>query len=113
MLGLLGSQQLEPTETLLSFTDDLHDQEEYQFNGSVMRRSLKSLVNDDFKLCAWEKLTTSTKKIIDDRYILDSDDLSADGCYIILCSQIMQKMLRTVGQKFKPKESNCQQHYLH
>lgn len=74
-----------------------------EVNGAVMRRALKSQVNDVFRLGDWNSLTTSVKASIDKRFVPGDDKLTADDFYMQMCSQVFQKMLRTASQKFKPK----------
>ena len=76
------------------------------FNGSIFKRALKALANHDFAHADWTNLTTVTKDVIDNRYVKDAEDTDdADSFYSMICSQILQKSLRTATQKFKPKES--------
>ena len=89
--------------TLLGFVDQVSS-EGYKFNGSVVRRALKALVNEDFKLEKWDELATSTYETVKERFVAGEDEVTADGFYRVLCSQILQKLLRTATQKFKPKE---------
>ena len=70
-----------------------------------MRRALKSLVNENFRLSAWGALTKTTKAIIDRRFIVDDkgDKMTSSDFYMLLCSQVFQKMIRTASAKFKTK----------
>lgn len=95
---------MDPETSLLAILDKAITGYGLKVNGSVTKRALKSLINDDFRLSNWQNLVTTSKKLIDDRYIDDGDDVTADAYYMLLCSQILQKMLRTATQKFKPKE---------
>ncbi len=75
-----------------------------EVNGSVMRRALKTAVNEVFRLSDWNKLVTVTKDIIDKKYVQEDDGTSSEDFYLLLCSQMFQKMLRTATQKFKSKD---------
>ena len=86
--------------------DDLKVKEGYSFNGSTLRRALKSLVNENFSQCKWTELVTETKNVIDKRFIVDTDKVSANDFFGMTCCQILQKLLRTATQKFKPKDRN-------
>lgn len=101
--GLLGTAQIDASTTLLELVDQaIHDG--CAFNGSIIKRALKSLANIDFAQANWVGLTTTTKATIDTRFVKDPDDIEdANAFYGMLCSQIMQKSLRTATQKFKPK----------
>ena len=102
---MLGTAQVDTETNLLALVDSSVVDHETKVNGSIMRRALKSLANDDFRLAAWAKFTTETKQVVDKRFIEDADDnITADGYYTLLCSQFLQKLLRTATQKFKPKE---------
>ena len=102
--GLLGTAQVDTETSLLAILDKAIAGYGLKVNGSVTKRALKSLINEDFRLSNWQSLVTTSKQLIDDRYIDDGDDVTADAYYMLLCSQILQKMLRTATQKFKPKE---------
>ena len=106
LLGLSGATTIDPKTNLLELMDDLKVKEGYSFNGSTLRRALKSLVNENFSQCQWDVLTTTTKLKIDERFIVDSDKVTANDFYGMTCCQILQKLLRTATQKFKPKDSS-------
>lgn len=102
--GLLGTAQVDAETSLLAYIDDAMRNYELKINSSIMRRALKSLINDDFKLGAWSNLVSVSKKTIDERFLPADDGVTADDFYMLMCSQILQKMLRTATQKFKPKD---------
>ena len=102
--GLLGTAQIDAETSLLAYIDDAMRSYELKVNSSIMRRALKSLINDDFKLGAWSNLVSVSKKTIDERFLPADDGVTADDFYMLMCSQILQKMLRTATQKFKPKD---------
>ncbi len=101
--GLAGTAQLDASESLLDFLDKA-ESDGYEFNGSVVRRALKALINEDFAHSSWQNLVGKTKSTIDSRFIADSDGIDASSYYGILCGQIMQKLLRTATQRFKSKD---------
>ena len=69
-----------------------------------MRRALKTAVNEVFRLSDWNKLVTITKDTIEKKFVLDEDGITSEDFYLLMCSQMFQKMLRTATQKFKSKE---------
>lgn len=70
-----------------------------------MKRALKALVNTDFAQANWSNLVGPTRDVIDKRYIKDpGDDSDSVAFYSMMCSQVMQKLLRTATQKFKTKD---------
>ena len=95
---------MDPSQCLLDCIDQA-TLDEYSFNGSVLRRALKAMVNENFAHSNWEAMVTTTKAKIMERFIVDSDGISAEQYYQILCNQVLQKALRTATQKFRPKES--------
>ena len=80
-----------------------------------MRKALKSLVNQDVQVSAWENLTNVTKKTLDARFIPDSnskDVVDADDFYIILLTQTFQKLTKLASNKLKHKDL-CQVNIEH
>ena len=95
---------MDNSKTLLEVIDSSAIEHGFTFNGSVFRRALKSLINQDFAHSDWQSLVTKTVLVIHERFVSEGDGMTADGYYITLCAQILQKLLRTASQKFKPKE---------
>lgn len=101
--GLNGSSTLGPETSMLAYLDEAVASYGLQVNGSVMRRALKSMVNDSFRLENWGALVTDIKETITKRFVTDDDKVTPDEFYMIMVSQVFQKMLRTASSKFKPK----------
>lgn len=94
---------MESTTTLLSMLDDAKEQHGLSFNGAVMRKALKSLVNQDVQVQAFERLVTVTRDIILKRFVPE-EEVFADDFYIIMCSQTFQKLFKLGASKFKTKD---------
>ena len=112
--GLMGNAQVGTETSLLQVLDDAQTNGA-RFNGSVMRRGLKSMINTDFRLEAWETMVTRSFDTVMQRLVTDdaasggdpaakSDASSATDFYIILCGQVFQKILRNAMAKFKAKD---------
>lgn len=113
--GVLGSAQVDTTTTLVAMVDDATSRLGCTFNHAVMRKALKSLVNQDVQVSAWENLTNVTKKTLDARFIPDSnskDVVDADDFYIILLTQTFQKLTKLASNKLKHKDL-CQVNIEH
>lgn len=107
-----GSAQLGPETSLLAYIEESISSYGLEVNGSVMRRALKTAVNEVFRLSDWNKLVTITKDTIDKKFVLDEDGITSEDFYLLMCSQMFQKMLRTATQKFKSKERVEKKHLM-
>lgn len=106
--GLVGTAQVDSETTLLHVLDDAKLIHGVTFNDSVLRRGLKSMLNKDFMLENWTAMSSKSYDVVKERFVdIQGDATTADEFYIILCGQIFQKMLRTAGSKFKPKDRVC------
>ena len=97
---------------MLAYLDEAVASYGLQVNGSVMRRALKSMVNDSFRLENWGALVTDIKETITKRFVTDDDKVTPDEFYMIMVSQVFQKMLRTASSKFRPKAGMFLKVYL-
>ena len=105
--GLMGNAQVDTETSLLQVLDDAQ-MRGAKFNASVMRRGLKSMINADFRLEAWETMVTKSFETVTKRFVSDGDDAgdssSSNEFYIIMVGQVFQKLLRAAMAKFKPKD---------
>lgn len=105
ILGLMGTAQVDSDTTLIRILDLAEQNDGIKFNGAVIRRGLKSLINMDFRLEKWGVLVSDTYKQVLDRFVDGDDSTSANDFYVIMISQVFQKLLRTSQTKFKIKDT--------
>lgn len=103
---LMGTAQVDSDITLIRILDLAEQNDGIKFNGAVIRRGLKSLINMDFRLEKWGVLVSDTYKQVLDRFVDGDDSTSANDFYVIMISQVFQKLLRTSQTKFKIKDSS-------
>jgi len=100
----MGTLSIPSTSSLLGLIDDAVKNQNLKVNSTIMRKALKALVNQDFKLSDWPKLFGATQEMIKSRHVSDDDQLDADGFYYLCVSQALQKIVKTVTPKVKNKE---------
>ena len=76
----------------------------FKFNGAVIRRGLKSMINSAFSLESWDTIAGEGYESVQSRFVPEEDDFTADTFFMMLCSQVFQKLLRTAQAKFKIKD---------
>ena len=102
--GLLGTAQVDSETTLLKVLDE-NKERGVQMNASVMRRGLKSLINTDFRLEAWDNMVTRSYETVQQRLSAEGENSKdATSFYAIMCGQTLQKLIRTSTGKFKVKD---------
>ena len=100
----MGTALIPSTSSLLGLIDDAVKDRDLKVNSTIMRKALKALVNQDFKLSDWAKLFGATQEIIKSRHVSGDDQLDADGFYYLCVSQALQKIVKTVTPKIRNKE---------
>lgn len=103
----MGTAQVENDTTLLRILDMAKQTDGIKFNGAVIRRGLKSLINTNFKMEDWDSLVGDTYTTVLDRFIEGDDSATADDFFVIMISQVFQKLLRSSQTKFKTKDHVC------
>ena len=104
-LGVMGASQVDSTTTLVAMLDEATALHGCVFNNAVMRKALKSLVNQDVQLSDWARLTDTTKKQIDSLFVMDeSDGVSSDDFYVMMITQVFTKLFKIASMKIKSKE---------
>ena len=107
--GIMGTASIESTSSLLEVLDEAIDKRGYDFNGAVVRRALKELVNSNFQVCNWDALVTDVKETIQTRFIPDASEpdllgvTTAEEFFYLLMTQVTQKLLKVASTKIKSK----------
>ena len=100
-----GTTQVDSTTSLLAMINGATSI--VTVNSSIMRRALKSLVNQDIKLCQWGNLLSQTWSTVEQNFQEtdgEADNMTSKKFFYLCLSQSMQKLVKVASGKIKFKD---------
>lgn len=84
------------------------DRADIDFNNNVLRKALKALMFDDFKMSDYQRMTSTTLDTIKDRYVAGDDSEAeggnAMGFFSLTCCQVLLKLVKNISGKMRLKD---------
>ena len=81
------------------------DSSGFEFNNNVLRKALKALVFEDFKVLDYNRMFSETLATIKERYVKGDDDSeSVNGFFALTCAQVLLKLVKNISGKMRLRE---------